>query len=441
LNESTAARHNLQLAKEALDAMLSSASSGFSSIAVSSPEVEEYRRQIIQSAGRISEKIHAGNTGREFTEELALVDLRLGDGERVRGHPLAAIEKYQAAIGHLRELSAASPQNSDIKYRLADAYNWLGETERTLADFRAKAEESYDRALALQRELSDHFPNRLNYRLAAARTYYNRSIAYQDDGRYQDSKAGFTEAIRLLTPLAASQKEPSYKQELARVKNNLAQLIWIAGMPEDPLPLERDAILAARSLVAAYPLNRDYKFEFAQYLDNAAILLESHGELSAARNNNEEAVGVLQQLAEPLAPLKMHLGLGYQIRARILDSAHSKRAAEEYRRAVEIFAGIQAESRNTDFYTWYGNALFNMGRFMQQQGDDRKAVTVLLRAVEQHTAADSNNYRAWDYCALADSYRRMKSRADLQRANDDLRSLIPKVPESNRPALEDCLAQ
>jgi tetratricopeptide (TPR) repeat protein/energy-coupling factor transporter ATP-binding protein EcfA2 len=437
--ENKRARQNLQLAKDSLDSVLSAASSGFSSMAVNSPEVENYHRQIIQSAGQISEKIHAANAGSEFTAEMALVDLRLGDGERVRGQARAAIEKYQAAVAHLLPLSASSPRDNDIQSRLADAYNWLGEVQRTLPALRTAAETSYDRALKLQLALTGRFPGRSDYVLAAARTYYNRSIAYKEDTRYQDAQTGFLDAIRLLTPLADSQKTPAYRQELARAKNNLAQLSWIAGLPGDPMPLQSDAIAGARSLVSANPANRDYQYELAQYLDNAAIMLESHGELERAHSDNEEAIALYNRLAEPLAPLKMHLGLAYQIRGRILDSGRSRSAAAEYQRSLDLFEEVPAESRNSDFYTWYGNALFNMARFMQQRGHHPQAAALLLRAAEQHTAIGSNNYRAWDYCALIDSYRAMKSRAALQRAMDDLRGIIPKVPEANRPELLTCL--
>lgn len=103
--ERSEARRNLYLAKDTVDSLLSSAGDQAGQIAADSPDVEQFRRRLIEQAKQTYAKILARNSSPELGEEMALVDMRLGDGNRLTGQTEQAI----AAIERLRLREA--PQN------------------------------------------------------------------------------------------------------------------------------------------------------------------------------------------------------------------------------------------------------------------------------------------------------------------------------------------
>jgi tetratricopeptide (TPR) repeat protein/energy-coupling factor transporter ATP-binding protein EcfA2 len=433
--ERSEAQKNLYLAKDTVDSLLSSAGNQAGQIAADSPDVEQFRRRLVEQAKQTYAKILARNSGPEFGEEMALVDMRLGDSNRLTGQTEQAIAQYKSAIERLQLLARSSSGNAKYRKELADAYHWLGETERASPKLRAEAEKSYNSALALEEQLPDNLENQL----ARARTHYSRGIVRQAGGRFNEAQADYKEAIRLLTPGSGS--KPSYQQELARAKNNLAKLIFDAGLPGDARRLYDDAIALGENLTIKNPENRDYKFELAQYYDNSAILFQSRNQAAAALAHSEKAVALYHALTRPLPALMMHLGLLHDIRGRILESNNWTQAEAEYRRSIEAFRQAGMDDQNGDFHLWFGQALANLGHALEQRGNHKEAIELLREAITHHQAAGSNYDLAWDYYFLANAYRKSGSAAEARQAIADLSKTIPKVAQADQPELKQSLQE
>jgi tetratricopeptide (TPR) repeat protein len=326
-------------------------------------------------------------------------------------------------------LAGSSPANTKYRKELSDAYHWLGETERTSPRLRANAEQSYNSALALQERL----PKDSDNQLALARTHYSRGIVRQALGHLNEAQADYQEAIRLITPLAGSDR---YKQELARAKNNLAKLTFDAGLPGDARQLYDDAIQIGEDLTAKSPENRDYKFELAQYYDNSAILFQSRNQAAAALAHNEKAVALYRALTRPLPALMMHLGLLHDIRGRILESNSSREAEAEYQRSIEAFRQAGVGDQSGDFHLWFGQALANLARVLEQRDHHKEAIPLLREAIQHHQLAGSNYDLAWDYYFIAIAYRKTGPATEARQAAIDLSKVIPSVAEADQPELK-----
>jgi tetratricopeptide (TPR) repeat protein/energy-coupling factor transporter ATP-binding protein EcfA2 len=427
--ERSEAEKNLYLAKDTVDSLLSSAGNQPGQMAADSPDVEQFRRRLVEQAKQTYAKILARNSSPEFGEEMALVDMRLADGNRLTGQTDQAIARYKNAIERLQPLVDSSRANTKYRKELSDAYHWLGETERTSPKLRADAENSYNSALALQQQL----PNNLDNQLALARTHYSRGIVRQATGRFNEAEADYREAIRLLTPLAGSKLA---SQELARAKNNLAKLIFDAALPGNARQLYDDAIKIGEDLATKSPENRDYKFELAQYYDNSAILFQSQNQGAAALAHSEKAVDLYHALTRPLPALMMHLGLLHDIRGRILESTNRTAAEAEYQRSIEAFRLAGVDDQNGDFHLWFGQALANLARVLEQKGQPKDAIPLLREAIHHHQLAGSNYDLAWDYYFVAIAYRKTGPASEARQAAIDLSKVIPVVAQADQPELK-----
>ncbi len=441
--ERSQAESNLQLAKDTVDSLLTSAGSQSAQIAAESPEIADFRRTLVEQAKATYAKILAHGGRGEFTEEIGLVNVRLGDGGRITGRTDQAIAEYKRAIRQFQKLADASPRISKYRQELADAYNWLGETERPTAKYRSDAEAAYDHALSLQQNLQHQFPTDPAYQLMLARTYYNRGILRKDSGRAKEAEGDYREAIRLLTPLAAgnssAKSSSQYKQELARAENNLARLMFDAQLPGNPGKLYQNAIRAGEDLTRNQPQNRDYKFELAQYYDNFATLLESEKRAGPALDNSGHALALYEQLTQPLPLWMMHLGLLHNIRGHILESKNLQEAESEYQQSVNAFRQLPSSAQTADYHIWFGQALANMASVLEKKNDHRGAVPLILEAISQHQEVGSKYDLAWDYYSLATAYKAMGSAVEAQDSMQALSKLIPDLTKADQEELEAAL--
>ncbi len=441
------ARSNLNLAKETVDSLLSSGVAQSSQVAAESPDVEQFRNQLIQQAKATYRKIIASTSGKEFSEQAAVIDLRLADGYRITGQTDSAIANYTSAIAQLNGLLKSDPHNAKYRQELADAYNWLGEAERPTAAHRSEAASAYANALKLQEALRAEFPKRPDYQLSLARTYYNRGILNQESALPQNAESDYRKAIELLKPLANGELSPpgqnldQYKQELARAENNLAELIYVSNLAGDARPLFEQAISIGEGLSKKSPENRDYKFELAQYCNNFANFLTSQNQLDLALAANAKAIQLHRELARPLPTWIMHLALSHDIRGRILESKNPGDAELEYRRSIEVFQQVPVAAQNDDYALWFGQALANLGSMLEQKKDYQDAIPLLEHATALHRRSQSNYDLGWDYYMLASAYKASGSAAAAQKAMQQLSDTIPTVAKPDQAALEEGLEE
>ena len=315
------AEMNLMLAKKAVDESLSSAGAQQSREAPDSPEMEDFRRQLLDKA-KVFYLNFASQEPRNETlaAEMAMAHSRLGDIDRLQQMHEDAVREYSEAIAQFGNLAYQHPAKPEYRQHLAYCHNWLGETLRlwlndankpaqyTTADARSE----YDAAITLQQALHQSAPSNRVYQQELARSFYNRGIllysVHANEAQADDAQADFLRAAALLLPLVnggtptASEQFPTgpdAAQDLARVYNNLGNIYLHHKEFEQAGQLYEQAIISLNALRAKDPANREYRTELATYYNNLAIALASQQQFKLAAKQSENARALTEELSQP----------------------------------------------------------------------------------------------------------------------------------------------
>jgi tetratricopeptide (TPR) repeat protein len=369
------AEANLQLALQAVDQSLSSAGSQQARESPDPPAMEAFRKELLDKAATFYAAFtHEESNNAKLRAGAATAHSRLGDINRLLERPEDAIREYKQAIGGFEALASRRPR--EVEYRRALAYcrNWLGETlrlwsersEPTDPSKQAQARAEYDEALRLQTTIYEAARDDSTFAQELARTHYNRGILDYDRADLHGAESDYRTAIRLLEPIsgvtAPAGSSPAPAQELARVYNDLADLLKRDGRSEDARGYYERAIQLAERLTAQAPQNREYKYELAQYCDNQARLLRNMHDLTAAANRNHQALDIIEELASPGPALSMEQLRILQLRGEILVAQGSPEAQAESDRERELLEqlgrGPNAQ-RDPVFHAMYKNLAIN----------------------------------------------------------------------------------
>lgn len=434
----TRADQNLNLAKNAVDELLASAGRQSGRVAADLPDMEEFRRELLEKAGVFYSKFGDQKPdSEEFRREIALAHFRLGDIYRLLQHTEASSKEYHDAIDRFEQLTEDFPGNPAYRQWLANSYNWLGESLRSLEGSVSAAEKAYDSALHIQAKLADEFPDNDMYRQELARSHYNRGILRSDAGNPDDTDYRY--AIRLLKPLAKGNK-PLAQQELARTFNNLGLLLRREQQLAEAAEAFHQAIGIHEELTRREPANREYRLELAKFSNNLGILLQEQGKLDLANRRSLQALDLFEGLARPVSSLAAELAHSHNLRGRILeDEDRLTDAGREYTRSVDLFRQLEKQTdiaNRPDFRMKYGEALYSLASWRRQNRDFTRAARLLSEAVEQHAAApNAASHLAYDYLMLARVHLEGGSASQAKDAAEKLGRLLPNLSEHDRGAL------
>jgi tetratricopeptide (TPR) repeat protein len=395
--EGDRAERNLGLATEAVGQLLVAADRNEASVGADVPEMEAFRRELLERAKPFYTQFIAQQPDNErFVTEMGLARFRLGEISRMLDSLQDAETEYRASIRLFEDLVRASPQDASHRQALGNAYNALGELLRRSPARRAEAEKAYASALAQQNALTTEFPANDTYQQELARTYYNQGVLFgafaePNDEAYRAADTGFRQAITLLEPLAQKPGNARAAQELSRVYNNLAVLLAqgaqdIAGL-EAARPYYERAVRIHQDLTSRDPENREYKLELAKFSNNIAELLRELREFGPARQNSTRAIALLDELVRPAPSLGIEQADARNLRGRILHSEGSPAAEAEYGEALKLFqslADTEDVAYHPAFHQRYVDFLFNLAAYRHDRPNAEAPRRLLSDAVRSY---------------------------------------------------------
>ena len=405
------AENNLQLAKKAVDESLSSAGREQGREAGDLPQVEQFRKELLDKAEAFYSLFARQNsTNPNLRREEARAHSRLGDINRLMGKDKEAVQEYNESIDQFSALVKQYPTQNEFRQDLAYSHNWLGETIRDALDKKSNvnlssssdAEREYSEAIRLQEELHKEQPTNVLYQQELARTYYNRGIIryrmHADEGMRSD----FSKAIKLLEPLISgtqatmdTSENPDPAQDLARVYNNYAIVVSNTGQTTEAQDFYGKAIALAEQLVQKRPENREYKVELAQYCINEARMLADVGESRLSEARSQHALGLIEELTEPTPSLSIKMVQALQLRGQLL-RPHDPNAAKTLTdQAFGLLRNVDEKNakNTTPFSAIYMNIGVNYLELAQDdlaRGDRSSARTALtyLTAILSHLSPE-----------------------------------------------------
>ena len=366
--ENLRAELNLGLARAAVDESLTTAERDPASMGTDMPEMEQFRRELLEKARRFYAAFMDQDPRSEISRrDMVEAQYRLGHIDRLLQKPEEAQKQYRTAIAGFERLSTDYPEQPDYRQGLANAYNWLGETLRPLPPQAEEAQRAYDNALQVQRRLAQQYPGTAIYRRELARTLYNRGILRWSGAEHAPlAESDFRESIALLEPLAAA--DPHAAQELARAYNNLASL-RITDDPGEAEALYQRAIDTDERLVGEHPENREYKLELAKYHNNFAALLHDRNQGTRAAAESERALVLIEELSRLAPSLAIERADAYNLHAMVLQPQAPATAAREYQEALNLFIQLRRDPAAVglpEFHQRLGDLLLNLAAFLER---------------------------------------------------------------------------
>ena len=406
LRQTRRAEENLRWAKKAVDESLSSAGSEQAREASDVPQMEEFRKKLLDKAQTFYTLLAQKNsTNLDLRIEEAEAHSRLGDINRLTGRYNEAAQEYNEAITRLTALATQYPSQPDIRQRLAYSHNWLGETIRGALENNssfgtytpADAEKEYSEAIRVQENLHNQDPESAVYQQELARTYYNRGIIRFWVKDAQGAQVDFSKATELLEPLGSrsstsvnSDANPDPAQDLARVYNDHAIVASKAGQTAEAQNLYEKAIALAEQLVKKKPENREYKMELAKYTSSEARMLAAADQLQLAEIRSRRALELVEQLAAPTPTLSTKMAENLQLRAELLQSENPEEAKALTDRAFDLLNKVDTNEANSALYMNIGANYLELAQYKLLNGDRMGAAAALshLDEILPHLSAE-----------------------------------------------------
>ena len=409
------AEENLKSARRAVDESLSSAGSQQAREASDAPQMEEFRKNLLDKAQTFYILLTQKNsTNLDLSIEEAEAHSKLGDINRLTGRYKEASQEYNKAIARLAALSQRYPARNDLPQALAYSHNWLGETIRGALENNSgvdtygppDAEKEYSEAIRLQEDLHNKEPGNTVYQQELARTYYNRGIIRFRIKAVQQAQSDFRKAIDLLEPLGSTPStavdldtNPDPLQDLARVYNDYAIVVSSTGETKQAQVLYEKAITLAERLVKKRPENREYKMELAKYYSSEARMLAATDQLSLAEIQSQRALVLVEQLAAPTPSLATKIAETLELRAELLQSQNPEEAKALTDRAFDLLNKVDTNKASSALYMNIGANYIELASYKLQNGDRAGAVAALshLDEILPHLSADHRKEIAEHY--------------------------------------------
>jgi tetratricopeptide (TPR) repeat protein len=414
------AEANLQFAVEAVDASLSIAGSKTAREASDVPEMEEFRKQLLEQGqifyNNLSEK-NASNLS--LRVEQAEAYSRLGDIDRLMNRYQEAALGYKKSISSLETLATEFPGKQELRQALAYSHNWLGETIREALESgsrlpldAADADKAYSEAIALQEELHKQEPANAAYQQELARTYYNRGIIRFREKDMPRVQSDFSRSIELLEPLESSatpdmhSSTPEPAQDLARVYNDYAIVNASSGQTKEAQGYYEKAVALAVQLVAKRPENREVKMELAEYCSNDARLLADADQTELAVARSQQAMDLLETLAHPSPSLSIALAKSLQLTGQLLSPQDLSRAKVLTDRALGLVKRVDKDEVSSALYMNIGANYLEIAQEDLAQGDRTGAMAAL-----DNVTWIMPKLSPYDRRALTEVYKKVLARA------------------------------
>ncbi len=289
------AEERSQLTRRAVDDMYSQVAEEW---LANEPHKDLVQRAFLRKALRIYQQLAREDsddpavrreTGRAYYR-VARISTELGEW-------VQADRAFERAVALQRQLREEFPNDPAYQQELAESYNWLGELRRQSRRPPHEAEEVYQRALEMQKPLVGHYPEQAAYQADLARTYYNLGIVHMDTGHRPKALDDYRQAIALLREATArSPQELRYRQELARALINRGSLFEESGEPQKAEEDFHAAIDRLQELTKENPAGPVYPCELGVAYTNLANLLLHQKRYTEAEAACREAIARLEPL-------------------------------------------------------------------------------------------------------------------------------------------------
>lgn len=266
----TEVRNEQRQSGEALDGMMNALEAWLIRI----PEDEPTRQELLREALHLAEQFVGESSGSANDQfEAATAHHRVADIQRMLGKPDVAEYHYRQAVDKFASLASQFPDEPRYRQRCAASWNWLGESLRETSQL-PDAEDAYDQAIALRRQLARERPADGAVLGELSRSIYNLGLLLSVSDRREEAESKYREAIEILTSVpAGAEQRVARQQDLARCHLNLGIVLKAKEDTTGADAAYRRAIELLAQLIDEDDSEPEFRFEWATASMNRANLL------------------------------------------------------------------------------------------------------------------------------------------------------------------------
>ncbi|MGF1582155.1 MAG: protein kinase [Gemmataceae bacterium] len=315
------------------------------------------QRKFLEKTAKVYEELAQVNSDDpKILRSTAQAHFRLGQIYRVLHQHDKAKSAYELAISiQNRLLEEAATPHPDVRYELADCYNWYGELVKQNGQPMEQATRYYRLARQLQQPLIKEFPKNRDYQKVMARSSYNLGIVYTNKaGKGDEAREYFDDAIGRLSQLHDQFPDDvacTYELALSHINRGVLrkQLQEYDGAAKD-----------YRQSITLFTSNPRWRFkatwrrDLAVSYQNLGNLLSMQRNYSAARRELTRALDLLVVLNEafPERPkYKLKLAVVHNSLGHVLwRSKESEMAQKHWKQAEQILLDLVNSDPNVTSY-------------------------------------------------------------------------------------------
>jgi tetratricopeptide (TPR) repeat protein/tRNA A-37 threonylcarbamoyl transferase component Bud32 len=294
-----------------------------------------------------------------------------------------ALEVYQ-------ELLVDAPDDPEIRLQTGLAFVRVGTIQVQLGAF-VPAKQAFDRGLAMLHELTEEFPNNLDYTQSLAENHLRAGSALAEQANWTDAETHLLDAQKMLVDLKGKKPgDPKVREVLSTCFNELGRLKTGTYDYKGAAVFADKAQALRRELAGQFPTNADYQAKLAECLVDLAGTASMLGQLEQAETHFREAVVIQRTLAaraDPETPVyRLHLARTLTELGVLLQ--YSSRVNEAAKVHQEAFAIL--EKTVVDFPDYpvvralLASTLLNLGDVARLQKNYDKAKEPLKQATETY---------------------------------------------------------
>jgi tetratricopeptide (TPR) repeat protein/tRNA A-37 threonylcarbamoyl transferase component Bud32 len=270
---------------------------------------------------------------------------RVGAMRYKLGEVKEAQQDYDQAVSIYKQLSAQFSSRPEFRQELARCHNNRGVLLRETGRL-PEAKKDYDEALNIQKQLAGDFPSRPEFRQQLAISHDNRGFLLSATGRLPEAEKDYDKALNIRKQLVDEfPSRPKFRHELGFSYNNRGFLLAHTGrLPEAEKDYDK-ALTIRKQLADEFPNRPEFRQDLAISLNNRGILLRDTGRLKEAEKDYGEALRIRKELAAdfPSRPeFRQQLAISHNNRGQMLSEFFSGRLLEA-EKDLDDALGIQKQ--------------------------------------------------------------------------------------------------
>ncbi len=203
----------------------------------------------------------------------------------------------RGVIAQYDAFAAIKGDDPDSRAARAEGRSRVGRMRYKLGEFQ-EAEEDYDQALGIQKELAADFPSRPEFRQDLAKSYNNRGFLMYHTGRLPEAEKDWTEAVGIRKQLVADfPSRPEFRQDLAKSHLSRGVLLMDTGRLPEAEKDWTEAVNILKQLVDDFSSRREFRQDLARGHSYRGALLGDTGRVKEAERDFDRTLSLLKQLA------------------------------------------------------------------------------------------------------------------------------------------------